>query len=284
MNIGALIVTYNPDINLLSRNIEAISTQVENVIIVDNASNNIDKIEELVLKNNLCFKKNPSNLGIATALNIGFQFFVEIGYDFCITLDQDSVCPSNMVQSYLKVYNSYRNNYKIGILCPAINYIGWTNKQEYSNVIMPVKACMTSASFTSIEAWKNIGGFNESYFIDFVDNEFCKNITLHGYSIFKVTEVVLEHNLGVCKEKNILGKKIRYTLHSPIRYYYMIRNNIVYLKKYHKNENLIKEIIKIVYITISALVFEKEKKLVRKYIVIGIKDALHNRMGKYNHI
>ncbi len=283
MKVGALIVTFNPDINLLNKNIEAILPQVKEVIIVDNASKNIFDIEQLVSNKSVNLIKNTSNLGIAAALNTGFQFFVKNDFDFCLTLDQDSVCPANMIKTYLQVFNTYSKENKIGIICPAINYVGWSNQNNYSESVIPVKACMTSASFTSIEAWKTVCGFDESYYIDFVDNEFCKKLKLTEYEILKVTDVILEHNLGVCKEICILGKKIKYSLHSPLRYYYMIRNNIMYLKKYHKSENLIKEIIKVTYITVSALVFEKEKKQVLTYIRIGIKDAFHNRMGIYNH-
>lgn len=283
MNVGALIVTFNPDINLLNKNVEAILSQVKKVIIVDNASKNILEIEQLVSDKRINLVKNSSNLGIAAALNMGVQIFEKNEYKYCLTLDQDSVCPSDMIETYLKILNTYNNENKIGIICPAINYVGWTNNTIYKESVIPVKACMTSASFTSIEAWKYVNGFDESFFIDFVDNEFCKKLKLNGYAILKTTDVILDHNLGICKEINLLGKKIRYSLHSPLRYYYMVRNNIVYLKKYYKSENLIKEIIKVIYIVVSALVFEKEKKQVLEYIKIGIRDAFQNRMGIYNY-
>ncbi|MCV3324496.1 glycosyltransferase family 2 protein, partial [Pediococcus ethanolidurans] len=42
VNIGALIVTFNPEIDLLIRNIESVTNQVDKIIIVDNGSRNID--------------------------------------------------------------------------------------------------------------------------------------------------------------------------------------------------------------------------------------------------
>ena len=76
--------------------------QVKEVIIVDNASKNIFEIEQLVLDKRVNIVKNSSNLGIAAALNIGFNIFVKNEYDCCLTLDQDSVCPSDMIEKYLK--------------------------------------------------------------------------------------------------------------------------------------------------------------------------------------
>lgn len=43
-NLFAGIVTFNPDIELLRKNIEAICAQVDLVIIVDNGSRNLEDI------------------------------------------------------------------------------------------------------------------------------------------------------------------------------------------------------------------------------------------------
>ena len=282
MKAGALIVSFNPELSLLKKNIEAISKQVESVIVVDNASKNVNEIEQLVNLQGGTIVKNETNVGIASALNIGIKYFSEKGYDFCLTLDQDSICPSDLIKSFSKVFAEKSAEEKIGIICPAINYVGWSNNPFASDSVTAVKACMSSASFTNIEAWKNVGGFDDSFFIDFVDNEFCKKLRLAGYKILRDNSVILEHNLGVCNEIKVLGKfKIRYCLHSPFRYYYMVRNNIAYLKKYHKSENLIKEWIKVLFIILSALIFEKQKRVVSKYIRQGIKDGFNNRMGVY---
>lgn len=45
--IGALLVTFNPNIPKLKENLNRIINQVSKVVIVDNGSNNIGSIEEL---------------------------------------------------------------------------------------------------------------------------------------------------------------------------------------------------------------------------------------------
>ena len=68
--VCAGVVTYNPDIKILQKNLQALSPQVQDVFVVDNGSDNIHDIENLIGGfNNLTIFSNPKNLGIAQALN-----------------------------------------------------------------------------------------------------------------------------------------------------------------------------------------------------------------------
>ena len=104
--VAAIIVSYNPDSNLFD-SINLLLNQVEKVIIVDNGSKekyvkyiksiNEDKIEIIL---------NKENLGIATALNIGVRKALENGYEWILTMDQDSKASPDMVKKMLmKGYN-----------------------------------------------------------------------------------------------------------------------------------------------------------------------------------
>ncbi|MCB5628214.1 glycosyltransferase, partial [Bifidobacterium breve] len=68
-NLFAGIVTFNPDIELLRKNIEAICAQVDLVIIVDNGSRNLEDIRPLADAHHCKLIPNAQNEGIATALN-----------------------------------------------------------------------------------------------------------------------------------------------------------------------------------------------------------------------
>ena len=69
IRICAGIVTYNPDIELLIKNINAISDQVNKVIIVDNGSINWNNWSNRILSKNVEIIRNRNNDGIAKALN-----------------------------------------------------------------------------------------------------------------------------------------------------------------------------------------------------------------------
>lgn len=269
MKICAGIVTYNPDVIRLKKNIESIVLQVDLVFIVDNFSKNIKDIENITTEyQNVVLVKNSSNEGIATALNQLCLNSKNYGADWILTLDQDTVCESNMIIKMRK----YTNDSFLGIICPAVFYEGKENKKKEKELEYPY-ACMTSGSLTRVSAWEEVGGFCEDYFIDFVDNEFCMKLKLHNYKILRLNEVVMYHQLGEAIEKKIFFVKFRRSVHSSWRYYYMTRNNLRFIKKYKEHLNCTKEYLKLAYILFNGFVFTNDKRQTLKYIIKGLKDV-----------
>ena len=96
--IMACIITYNPDINRLIDNLSSINKQVDCTLIVDNNSVNISEIEEIALKfkNSVILRENK-NIGIAGALYDAMNYAIEKDYDWALSLDQDSVCSTELI-------------------------------------------------------------------------------------------------------------------------------------------------------------------------------------------
>ena len=273
--IGALIVTYNPDFDLLKHNINSIKHQVEIVRIVDNGSKNVPGIMEL--KNSgLCdVIINPKNEGLAKALNQGFDSLINDGCNWIITLDQDTSCPNGMVDSFKQFTKD-----DVGIICPAVFYKGINYKMESNLRYEEIEACMTSANMVRVEAWKRVKGFNEAYFIDYIDNDFCMKLRLAGYRIIRDWTKYITHELGSGKEYHFGKKVIIKTIHSPIRYYYMTRNNLYFIRRYKKHINIVKEYIKLVYVIGRELPFTDNKIASLHYTIKGIKDYRNDKNGE----
>lgn len=277
--ICAGIVSYNPSIEILALNINSILPQVEQVYVIDNGSENINEI-----KNNFSkvvdIIENNENRGIATALNQMCEIAYNNNFEWILTLDQDTICPNNII-SCMDIFTDKPD---IGIICPDVKYDGWPQKKESSNKDFEiVYACMTSASLTNIFAWKKVNGFEEEYFIDYVDNEFCMKLALNGYKVFRTFSCSINHQLGISGEKKIFGKiYVRFTKHNPLRFYYMSRNNYVFIKKYKRHLSVMKEYCKLIYILLKGILFADNKRETMKYIFKGICDGYNNIMGKYN--
>lgn len=273
--IAAVIITYNPNRLLLCNNVKAIFKQVAKVVIVDNCSEDKGFVEELSFTD-IDFVFQEENVGIAKALNVGIEKLENEGVDWVLTLDQDSICPSNLIESY----KHYIEENNIAVICPNIDYSGdvrkATKEMEY------VSACMTSASLTSVRAWRDIGGFDESFFIDYVDNDFCKRLTDSGYRIIQDNEVVLRHQLGDSKYVFFFFEKKLFGEHAPTRTYYMVRNNLFYIKKYRSSISLTKEILKFLFIVIQIIVYSSNKRSHIARINDALVDFSKGRMGKYN--
>lgn len=276
--ICAGIVTYNPSIERLALNINSIIHQVDRVYIVDNASNNIEEVKKLFSGIfGIVIIQNSDNRGIATALNQMCTAAYRDKFEWILTLDQDTVCPDNIISCMC----TFTDRSNIGIICPDVNYEGWSERRTNNKDFEFVYACMTSASLTNIFAWKKVKGFEEGYFIDYVDNEFCMKLYLNDYKILRIFTCKINHLLGVSGEKKFLGVfHVRFTKHSPIRFYYMSRNNYIFIKKYKQHLSVIKEYCKLTYILVKGVIFADNKKETIKYIFRGLRDGFNNIMGK----
>jgi len=271
--ICAGIVLYNPKENRLTENINAILPQVSWLILIDNASNNI----ALILNkwgNNPKIKiiRNFSNVGIAKALNQMCETASLEKYEWILTLDQDSVCPSNLIESFLR-YTVYKN---IGVVCPRFELnIENLSLKKYTTDFEFVDYCITSASLTNLCAWSKSGKFDEWMFIDCVDYDFCLKLKNIGYKIIRVNNVVINHEVGNPEKKRLFwGWEIVLHNHSPLRNYYISRNTIYILKKYWRNKSVYKWIPRLLYWQLCKLIFEKNKKQTFTSFINGCKDGL----------
>lgn len=285
------IVTYNPEIKRLKQNISAIKKQVSLLIIVDNGSSNIKEIQNSI-EDEILLIKNEKNLGIATALNQICENALRRKYDWCLLLDQDSICSENIIKNY-SPYTKETNN---AILCPFIIDEYKISIKQYKNMKLPSISCcnyaITSGSFISLKIWESLDGFMDELFIDGVDSDYSFNVRCHGYRILRVNMNYILHEQGDKTEKTHIyrihkdesGKKTikpayRFN-YSLIRWYYMARNNLIIIKKYKKLNGFIKPIINYCVRFLSVILIERQKSKVISSIWKGITEGLNYKVAQ----
>ena len=195
IKVLAGIVLYNPDIERLRENIQAIKPQVDAVLLIENGSKSLDYREQLKDFSDVLYIKNSGSMGIAYALNQILGYAYSHGYEWAITLDQDSVVTSGMIEVY-----KHEVKEDTGILgC-------WIDDRNYKDKLgvewglahgtFTTNWVITSASFTNVKSWKACGGFDTSMFIDWVDWDICEAMKDAGYKIYKTYKTKLVHELG----------------------------------------------------------------------------------------
>ena len=275
--IYAGIVSYNPELKRLKENISAIQNQISSVVVFDNGSNNIDEIRNLISGfTNVEFIRSEKNLGIAAALNRLMQWGYEKGYDWMLSLDQDSVCEKNFVAE-MTPYLTIEQN--LGVVAPVIvdrnvGVVGHNPKSEYAYV----NTCITSGAFSKISAWKKIGEYDESMFIDSVDFEYCYRMRKYGYGVMQVRDVQLLHELGKSQKRRFLFWKIDVAGHSAFRKYYIARNNVYYPLKHRLWFRVLRGNIRNIGMIGVTVLYENDKKNKVKAICRGWKDAYWARV------
>lgn len=275
--ICAVIVSYNSD--KVFRCYESIKNQVDFTIIVDNGTKDkeiVSKIEKTASENNkLKVILLAENLGIAAALNKGAFYAKDNGFDWILTLDQDSEIPQGSVSKIMADFNSLESSTKEKCAIVAYKYcerdIDTKPTEENTEKFSKVRHIITSGNIIKLSALDRIGYFNEKLFIDHVDNDLDLRLRKNGYILLESKRYAVIHELGTAKKE----KHYLITNHSPIRRYYISRNSVYIFKNYFFFEPkfvskllrncIFKDIHKITF-------YEKEKFKKYKYICIGIFD------------
>jgi rhamnosyltransferase len=258
MNIIAGIVLYNPDLERLKENINSIIDQVDEVLLVDNGSENFDEVMNKFNVEKIKMIRNYRNTGIAAALNQILEYSLMNNVEWALTLDQDSVVANNIIQEYKR----YIDLDKIGMIsCEIIDRNFTLNDYKNTNLKekQDISECITSGCLTNVKAWEDSGKFDEKMFIDFVDFDICQRIRRKGYKLIKVNTTSILHELGNSRAKNIFGMKFILYNHAPIRNYYLSRNKVYYTRKYKKGFLALRSYLSIIFRAILVLLFEKNK-------------------------
>lgn len=292
--IAAGIVVFNPENrNRLDNCIKSVLKQVHRVYVFDNSTieNRFDFSDDIV------YITENNNKGIAHALNVIMESAEADGYNWVITMDQDSILPEGMVQSFEK--EMCLGDERIAIICPQVidkrrSYmeIKKEPRKEY------IDDCITSASCTSIEAWKHVGRFDEWLFIDLVDNEFSKRLILSEYKILRLNDWILDQEFGKIEPKGERSQKFwiklskilrnqnvakfSYRKHvSPMRVYYTHRNIIYVNKKMmnygkvaYQNYNCKGYIGFLISFAAPSLLRAQDKVKVLRATICGIRDGI----------
>ena len=206
MKYIAGIVLYNPDLGRLKENIESICKQVDKVILIDNGSDNIREIEDLIKEYlNCILLKNGENMGIAYALNQILKYAYENDVKWFLTLDQDSVCSRNLINTYSK----YIEIPGVAIITSCIKDRNYELKDSFreNEEYRFVTYCITSGALMNTEICERCGGWDNKLFIDNVDGDICINLKKRGYKVLSLHYNGLLHEVGHGKNVKFLWKK-----------------------------------------------------------------------------
>jgi rhamnosyltransferase len=228
--LAASVILYNPQPSTWE-NIQTYLPFVDRLYILDNSSQSHENelFTAINDSNKIEYISQNENLGISIQLNIACKKAIADGYDWLLTMDQDSFFEKNDLEEYLKITQSNSLN-KIGVW--GINYEDKTPSKSRVEIV-PVDYTITSGSLINLTCYIQTEGFDENLFIDSVDVDYCFQVINKKWKVLQVKNIHLNHQLGI-KTKSVLLKNER-VLHNPTRIYYMIRNYF-YLKKKYKNQ------------------------------------------------
>ncbi|WP_312268163.1 glycosyltransferase family 2 protein [Pseudescherichia sp.] len=285
--ITSVTVTYNPDIECLKRQLISLTTQVDQCLIIDNASYNAGQIENLAKDYDCNLIKLGKNHGLAHAQNTGIDHAIMCGAQYILLLDQDSILDvkfvENMKYTYLK--------YNVGVLGPSFydpvnkklypgtRYRGPFISRSIINEVTDVTFVIASGSFFSVDVFRKVGNMAEELFVDYIDVEWSLRAKKNGFRVAMTNKALMAHTIGD-KRINIFGRTI--SVHSPLRRYYLVRNSFYMLRlSYVPIGYKIREIFfNFIRSIISLIISDKKKDTIFK-IFQGLNDGFRRKYGSY---
>jgi len=182
------------------------------VILVDNASSDgsIEYIRDNFKDERITIIRNDKNYGPASARNIGFKKAMG---EYIAFLDNDTEVDSEWLMELVK---AFENDHKIAVAqCKLLNMVQrnrFDHAGDYFNSLGFLeersKQCIDEGQFNKVEEilsaksaavmikspiYKELGMFDETYFIFMEETDFCFRVCLRGYKVIFVPKAIVWH-------------------------------------------------------------------------------------------
>ena len=219
------------------------------IIVVDNGKNEkiLDKIQNF--KNIQVISKNK-NLGYGRAINFAFE---NVSTNFFLALNPDLTIDVNSIENMLNIFNQYSD---CGIVAPVTvpdkDFYGAFPERNLKNVdsssaiksrelllnskiegelcVDVAKGC---ALLISAKHFKNIGKFDEKYFLFWEEIDLCRKSRSKKNSVIVTPKSKAQHHQGKSSKSNIQNFLIK-TFHneySPLIYFNVQKFTTHHFKK-----------------------------------------------------
>lgn len=282
--IAALIVLYEPEKESFTLTYNALALQVDGFCIVDNSKENHNRWFDN--SNNVIYIPLQENAGIASAQNIGIKALMKAGYEMILFSDQDSIASPDLVEKLYSAHNLLKSNdipiatlgcYAVdkatGIQYSSKNII----KKETINIegrkFTVVDYLRCSMTLTDIRVLNEVGGMDETLFIDGVDCEWCwRAFDKNNKKTILVEDAFIYHSIGHGSHK-VINRLV--TIPSSFRLFYQYRNYLWLIRRNYvpmrwKVRNGFKYIVKIPYYSLFCSPRVKNLKNIVNGIIAGI--------------
>ena len=276
MKLAGTVILFYPPENVFAH-IATYIHEIDVLYIFDNTPHETIRIPNEI--NDKCrYLHTGENEGIAKKLNEAMKLAETEGFDYLLTMDQDSFFGDGDLEKYKRIISEEVQINNISMF--GMRYYELKNGENTNPAYN--KLLITSGTIINLNINKIIGGFDEKLFIDGVDTDYCLQTFAKGYQTFLVNELSLKHQLG--EEKKVMTPLLKSTFrkfHNPTRLYYIVRNHLYLRAKYPEQHQYLKN--KIVLNEIKNCLFYASDFLnYLKAILLAVKHFRKGIFGKIN--
>lgn len=165
----------------------------------------------------LAYKHDPCNGGVAAAYNWALGLAGSYGYRWLLLLDQDTVLPPEFPRSTWLQVKNHEEDPSVAAIVPVVRSGGRTVSPKRVGFcgLRPLPPSASGSQQAEIMAINSgvavrcdflraIGGFNPSYWLDYLDHWLFRQIYATGKTVV-VSDCILEHQLSVQHSRNSIS-------------------------------------------------------------------------------
>ena len=232
-----VMITYNrvPD---LSNILKAISKKEINALFIWDNSNRIDILKGIEAQlsaarpGSVHVIRNGVNVGISKAINASFHMALKEGFYYIHLLDDDAIISEDLFRLERRYYEDLEQRGEIiGAVCPVVSndFRQLNERLKRLPEVSAVKLFITSGALISACLLAEMGGYDESYFLEHADIEFSRRLSKGGYKIFRVNTILVTQDFGnAVRERGFIAKLYKL--------YWSTSNSILVLKFNYGND------------------------------------------------
>lgn len=234
--VWACIVCYRTAGEDLRQLLALLEPQVECVVVVDNSP---DQSLASSVEPPFLYRHMGRNAGTAAAMNEAWRLALAAGAAYVVSFDQDSRPAQGLLRCLREafeaalpsgaplagvgpVWTDGRSGRPMRVLAPVRFFRRHVAVPDAG--LVEVNHVITSGCLVSATAYRAVGPFDESLFLDYVDIEWSLRARARGYALVVAAECRMSHAIGE-KMLSIAGRQV--AVHKPVRTYIQVRNHLL---------------------------------------------------------
>lgn len=297
-DVCAVVITYQPQLDVLSQVIDSVTSQVGRVLIFDNATPPtalaafpafLDQAEA----EGVFVIRSLTNVGLGAAMNRAAEYASAAGFTYLLLLDQDSLPDPQMVATLKAASEELGKTEQIAAVGPQFSDRRNGHVAPFIKVRFPLNfklfggpgqrvRCdflISSGTLLSLDILERVGGMDERLFIDNVDMEWCFRARHHGFKLYGICDAQMRHSIGDTLRATWL-KPSGVMIHKPIRLYYIMRNRILlYRRKETPAAWIAQDIPRLILKLFGTALFVAPRIKYLRMMLRGLFDGLRGRNG-----
>jgi GT2 family glycosyltransferase len=268
--ITIVITSYKSDEKILQC-LKSINSQCKIIVIENSGDFSFKEKIERSFTNVECLIAGE-NLGYAKGNNLGLS---KVKTKFALILNPDAQLENNTLKNFFNVANKLKS---FAIIGPAVQ--DEKNIENNFKELKEVASIKGFAMFLNLDEFKDIGFFDDNFFIYLEEIDLCRRLNKKNKKIFVDPSIKIQHQGGSShEEKYNFEMEISRNWHWMwSTFYFTKKHNNFYYALICVSDKLISAVIKYIF---YSLIFKKTKKLIYKHRISGLFNSIIGKPSWY---